>query len=300
MYVPKIHQIEKNKMDENGMKNDEKTGLRVFRMPGVKPEEVHQDYGLWIFRYSSSEKTQAEQVRPEKRYFEFYSISHMYDGQGVFSLGQAPWESVSPGDCIIITPGTVHAYGADTGSVYCEDSINFTGPVADRLFKCGIIADGKFHLGKVRKLQQIIEYANDPASEAQLRASFELQKLLTELYFERLEHSQKEYPLIQELLNELSANPRRWWSVQEMAELCHLSIDHFRRVFFQYTGVKPKQYVDRLKLNLAAELLLSGKYPISKIAEHTGYLDQYHFSRRFKAVMGMSPRQYRESMAIKR
>ena len=287
-------------MDKNGLKNDEKTGLKVSRMPGMKPERFHQDYGLWIFRYSSSSENPAQDGYPPKRYFEFYSISHMYDGQGVFALGSSGFERVSPGDCIIITPGTVHAYGADSGALYCEDTINFTGPVADRLFKCGIISDGKFHLGKVRKLQQIIDYANDPAVEAQLRANFELQKLLTELYFERLEHSQKEYPLIQELLNELSANPRKWWSVQEMAELCCLSIDHFRRVFFQYTGVKPKQYVDRLKLNLAAELLLSGKYSISKIAEHTGYLDQYHFSRRFKAVMGMSPRQYRESMAVKR
>ena len=83
-----------------------------------------------------------------------------------------------------------------------------------------------------------------------------------------------------------------------MAEMCNLSIDQLRRVFFQRTGVKPKIYVDRLKLNRAAEYLVSSKQPISEVAERFGYRDQYHFSRRFKAVMGVSPQRYRNSFSL--
>ncbi len=103
-----------------------------------------------------------------------------------------------------------------------------------------------------------------------------------------------------ELLEEIRRRPEKWWSVREMAEMCNLSTDQLRRVFQQRTGVKPKIYIDRLKLNHAAEYLVSTDHPVAEIAERFGYKDQYHFSRRFKAVQGMSPQRYRRSFALMR
>ena len=52
--------------------------------------------------------------------------------------------------------------------------------------------------------------------------------------------------------------------------------------------------------NRAAEYLVSSDHPISEVAERFGYRDQYHFSRRFKAVMGSSPQNYRNSFSLLR
>jgi transcriptional regulator GlxA family with amidase domain len=49
----------------------------------------------------------------------------------------------------------------------------------------------------------------------------------------------------------------------------------------------------RLKLNLAATLLLTTSRPVHKIAEQVGFEDPYHFSRNFKKFHGFSPRNYR-------
>ena len=144
----------------------------------------------------------------------------------------------------------------------------------------------------------ILELAADPAVSSQIQANLELQKLLVEIYLAKNSTRQPEYPLLDELLDEIREHPEKWWSVRDMAEMCNLSIDQLRRVFFQRTGVKPKIYVDRLKLNRAAEYLVSSKQPISEVAERFGYRDQYHFSRRFKAVMGVSPQRYRNSFSL--
>ena len=104
-----------------------------------------------------------------------------------------------------------------------------------------------------------------------------------------------EHPLLEQLLIQLKETPRKWWTVSDMAEMCDLSVDQLRRLFYQRTGVNPKLYRDRLKLNQAAAMLVNTERNISEIAEYFGYMDQYHFSRRFKAVMGMSPVRYRES-----
>jgi YesN/AraC family two-component response regulator len=59
----------------------------------------------------------------------------------------------------------------------------------------------------------------------------------------------------------------------------------------------PKLYIDRLKIQKAAELLMSNRLKVIDIAERLGYVDQYHFSRRFKKLTGLSPRRYRQTFS---
>ena len=287
-------------MDKNGMMNDKKTNAAVHELPTTGMREIHRQYGLWIIRGSVSGKTQPDSFdRCPERYFQFYSISHMYDGGGRFWLEEGDVTAeIQPGDCVIVTPRAVHRYGGARGKSYYEDSLNFCGPVADMLLRSGVISNGVFHLGKVRRLISIRDLANDPADSSQIQANIELQKLLVEIYLEKSSSRRAEYPLLDELLNEIREHPEKWWTVREMAEMCNLSIDQLRRVFILRTGVKPKIYVDRLKLNRAAEYLVSSTHPVSEVAERFGYRDQYHFSRRFKAVMGVPPQQYRMSFAV--
>lgn len=285
-------------MDKNSMNDDEKTKPDVHMLPATGMREIHRQYGLWIIRGSAGGTTPPDSFyQCGRRYFQFYSISHMFEGEGRLWLEPDVCSDVHPGDCIIITPRTLNRYGGVRGRQYTEDSLNFCGPVADMLMRSGVISSGIFPMGKVRRLLPIQEAAADPAVSSQIRANIELQRLLVELYLAKTSAEQPEYPLLDELLEEIRRHPERWWSVREMAEMCNLSIDQLRRVFFQRTGVTPKIYADRFKLNRAAEYLVDTGCSIADAAEHFGYKDQYHFSRRFKAVLGMSPLKYRESIA---
>lgn len=251
-------------------------------------------YGLWIFAYGRGGVSRPMSDPPPQRYFEFYSLSHMYDGAGRFFLQGKAEADIRPGDCVIVTPGLVHAYGGWNGSRYCEDTVNFCGPVADMLLRAGVIEPGIVHAGQVRRLLPVIEYLQDPALDSQLKAFIELQKLLTDLHLEK-RLNRAEYPLFDQLLREITSHLDRWWTVAEMAERCSLSSDQLRRVFLKYTGGTPKLYLDRLKLRRAGELLTGSSLSLSEIAASLGYVDVYHFCRRFKAIMGMAPGQYRRT-----
>ncbi|MBO4633416.1 MAG: helix-turn-helix transcriptional regulator [Lentisphaeria bacterium] len=282
------------------MMNDKKTDVQVHMLPATGMRDIHRQYGLWIIRGCMNGKTPPDSFEYcGERYFQFYSISHMYDGGGRLWLKESGQTGeIYPGDCVIVTPYTVNRYGGARGKSYFEDCLNFCGPVADMLLRSGVISNGIFHLGKVRRLIPILEKVNDPAVSSQIQANIELQKLLVDIYSDKNSIRRQEYPLVDELLDAIREHPEKWWSVRDMAEMCNLSVDQLRRVFFQQTGVKPKIYVDRLKLNRAAEYLVSSSYPIAEVAEHFGYRDQYHFSRRFNAVMGVSPQSYRLSFSL--
>lgn len=54
----------------------------------------------------------------------------------------------------------------------------------------------------------------------------------------------------------------------------------------------PKAYIINFRIQYACELLKSGKYRISDVADIVGYRDVYYFSKSFKKIKGVSPSEY--------
>lgn len=57
-----------------------------------------------------------------------------------------------------------------------------------------------------------------------------------------------------------------------------------------------KEYIQEVRLKHARLLLNTTKFPIQEIAANCGFLDVNYFTRVFKKVHGMSPREYRNKM----
>ncbi|WP_294508994.1 AraC family transcriptional regulator [uncultured Victivallis sp.] len=257
-----------------------------------KMPELHARYGLWIINAGAASRSAENgfvSCRPRK--FEFYSISHLIEGAGRCWIdGCGEWD-VSPGQLITVAPGVLNRYGGAAGLPYVEDSIRFTGPIADMLYQSGILQNGVADFGSARKLLPIMAMIQDPSRDAQFNANIMLQKLLVDLYLER--NRTLSVTPVEALLEAIKSRPEHWWTVEEMAEFCNLSVDQFRRNFERRTGMRPKRYLEEFKLRLAAEFLVSGSAPVAEIALRLGYRDPYHFSRRFKLFAGVSPERYR-------
>ncbi len=281
-------------MDKNRM-DDDRNLIVVHQTPPGIMQSVHRDYGLMILGGGTGVHAPKDSfLSCRKRRFEHFSISHLLGGGGHYWLEDGREADMSPGDAIIVTPDTVNRYGGFHGEPYIEDSLAFFGPVADMLKQCGVVRDGVFPFGTVRRLLPIQQLQRDPAHVSQIKANIELQKLLVDIYLESL-GPVSGYPVFEKLLSDIKSRPKKWWTVQEMAEYCGISDDQLRRVFMKYTGCSPKFYIDRLKLRHAGELLTSTRHSIAAISDSLGYLDRYHFSRRFKQIMGLSPQRYRDS-----
>ena len=75
------------------------------------------------------------------------------------------------------------------------------------------------------------------------------------------------------------------------------STSHFSARFHAVTGFSATEYVKRLRMARARELLLTTDRGIADIAAEVGYPDQFYFSRQFRAVAGSSPRHFRQRVA---
>ncbi len=83
-------------------------------------------------------------------------------------------------------------------------------------------------------------------------------------------------------------------SVDTLAELVHLSISQFNRVFKQLLKITPAQYINRVRINAACSMLRASCDSVESIAGRTGFCDASHFVRQFKKTMQLTPRAYRE------
>jgi len=83
-------------------------------------------------------------------------------------------------------------------------------------------------------------------------------------------------------------------SLKEIAEASGLSAPYFSTVFKEEMGENLSNYLNRLRVEKAAAMLIATDLSISKIAESCGFEDQSWFSKIFKNNTGFTPGKYRE------
>ena len=83
--------------------------------------------------------------------------------------------------------------------------------------------------------------------------------------------------------------PQHAWSVAELAALGHLSRAAFARRFAQSVGITPKDYLTRLRMQLAKSALAERGISVTEAAALAGYATEAAFSRAFKRIHGYPP-----------
>ena len=108
----------------------------------------------------------------------------------------------------------------------------------------------------------------------------------------RLQTIRRVLPALEAIETDLAAGHSR----DSLAKHAHLSPSRFATVFKDAVGLAPVDYVTKLRLQKAQELLGDSETSIEQVAATVGYRDAFYFSRLFKAHFGMSPRKYRVAM----
>lgn len=78
-----------------------------------------------------------------------------------------------------------------------------------------------------------------------------------------------------------------------LADLCHMSPTHFRRIFQKQLGTNPLSYLHQVRMMKSCDLLRSTNLPIADIAEKVGYLSLSCFNRHFTELNGCTPSEWR-------
>ncbi len=81
--------------------------------------------------------------------------------------------------------------------------------------------------------------------------------------------------------------------LKELAGMSCISARQFIRVFKENYNMTPMNYIIQLRLQHACSLLKNSAYSISDIAYESGFSDSNYFTRQFRKMLGVTPKEYR-------
>jgi AraC-like DNA-binding protein len=98
---------------------------------------------------------------------------------------------------------------------------------------------------------------------------------------------------IEGVCRELQSRFREPLSLAEAADLAHLSVPAFTRAFKRATGKTFVAYLNELRIGRACRDLIESERAVSDIAFAAGFQNLSNFNRRFLALKGLNPREFR-------
>ncbi|MFE2038805.1 AraC family transcriptional regulator [Streptomyces scopuliridis] len=101
------------------------------------------------------------------------------------------------------------------------------------------------------------------------------------------------HPAVSRAAKAMEDEPGYSWTLAELAALASTERTYLVRLFQRDLGVPPIAYLNRLREQVAARLLVQTDQPVARIGTQLGWEDAGYFARRFKAAYGLTPSAYR-------
>lgn len=215
-------------------------------------------------------------------------------GRGMMTVDGISYGFI-PGDIAVIPPGTVHKKESEEGfSDICMFVHNFR-PVGREAFR--ILQDDSE--GTVRQLMEMARRYSKSDSiyeHAILNAMGDLLYQVLVLFY--INHQQKDLRLegLLELMQKNLDNTQ--FDLAQAIQGSGYCKGYFRKIFKDFYGEGPVSYFQKMRINFAKSLMNQyGKSrSIKDVANSSGFKDPLYFSRVFKKLEGISPREYLASL----
>lgn len=101
--------------------------------------------------------------------------------------------------------------------------------------------------------------------------------------------------IIADAINFIHRNYMQPITIEDLADMCHLSVSHFRRTFHSIMGAAPLDFLNSTRIDEACRLLRSTEDSILSISGQVGFHSISSFNRCFTKLTGSSPRVWRNT-----
>lgn len=240
-----------------------------------------------------------------------YELFYLTSGTCRMFIGHSIYY-VTAGDFIFVRPGQNHRTTYESSPVAERVAIGFFEPVIEMMsIMCGeegmqkVINASKITIPReynacVEELLQKME-AEEKRQDSYSRMAktgnlLELFALLGRVGEKAgiPESLSETEAAIQEAANYLYNHYQEPLTLNGMAQMAHMSPAYFSKKFHRLTGFGFKEYLTHVRIQAAAEKLLSGTQSVTEVALSCGYSDGNYFGDAFRKIKGMSPNQFRK------
>lgn len=231
-------------------------------------------------------------------------IEFVIRGSGTVKFGTASYP---------LTPGTVFAYGPRLGHRITSTPeaplwkyfVVFTGAESLDLLARARLAPGSVgHITQPERLQSIFDdligQGLGDHADRERECVTVLQYLILkigELHRPADDFGARAYATYERIRRHIADHFETLTCLSEIADACSVDEAYICRLFRRFGRESPFQYLLHLRLNRAAELLLTTDWLIKDVASRLLFTDAFNFSRTFRSSFGVSPNELRKRNA---
>jgi AraC-like DNA-binding protein len=232
--------------------------------------------------------------------FPYCSIEYVARGRGTVKL-QGRAHTLQPGRVFAYGPGVRQDIAGDPGEPLVKYFVDFAGREAEALLRsCGLPPGRVAQVHPPHALQALFDELITCGLRGTRQGAALCGKLLECLALKIADaHAPTggvetlAFTTYEQSQQHIQQHFRRLRTLEQIAAECHVNAAYLCRLFRRYGHQTPYQYLLRLKMNYAAELLQQPGALVKTVAEEAGFGDPFHFSRAFKGVFGLSPEAFR-------
>lgn len=212
--------------------------------------------------------------------------------------------SLEGGSGFIIEPGYVNTYMADEKEPWTYMWIEFAGLRARECVEAmGVsqlhpvyVPDTKEHGKEIEEKMRHFVFSEDCSSMALIGQFYLLLDRM--IQYSSTRRAPQDGKLSEfyakEAIRYIETHYKEDVTVEDIAKNCQLERSYFGKIFKGVIGQSPQEFLMHYRMAKAAALLTTSDRQISEIGALVGYPNALHFSRAFKRVYQISPREYRQ------
>ena len=274
----------------------------------VFPNENFVDLSLYQFGWEQCKPGHSFGPATRNHFLFHYIISGMGTLMADDSKGNTQTYSVKSMQGFMIFPGQITTYFTDIDLPWEYVWVEFDGLRAKTLLEtAGLTPDTPIYRAKSQSMREDMMnemlYLTHNADSSPFHLIGHLY-----LFLDYLTRSSASVKLntgggirefyIHEAISFIEHNFQHDISVEDIAKVCGLNRTYFGKIFKEAVGKTPQDFLLDYRMLKATELLKITALSIGDISNAVGYANQLHFSRAFKKIYGISPREWRNQNRI--
>ena len=233
-----------------------------------------------------------------------YQLLYITKGEGLFSseaTGRGRDIRICAGDMFLLFPGVWHTYKPLEESGWKEHWVGFTAEFMDKLVRNGFFSKEKpvLKVGIHSEITDLYTKAIDIASSQESGFQQALYGIVSHI-LSLTYYYDKNHPYIESDISDRINSAKiiisdKFVTItpKDVAEAVCMSYSNFRKIFKEYTGFSPAQYIQDVKINKAKELLTNTGMTVKEIALTLGYENNDYFFTAFRKKEACTPQDYR-------
>lgn len=235
--------------------------------------------------------------------FQHYAFVYIAGGSGIYRVNNGETQHVREGCFFLFYPGAVFDYGPNGQETWDEFYFTIEGSRIEEWLSTWLtepdrVRQTDLNDGQQNKIDRIFTLMDSGIPANLDRAALLLESLL----YESVLSSQAEPRIVTsdnystKLMEDIATSIDQKFDAEALCKRHHISISTLRRLIHKNTGYSLHEYVHRLKISEAKNMLLNTNQSIKDIAISLGFNDVFYFSRLFKKFVGVSPQHFRQNM----